>query len=203
MITMDNGVLTTGRVSEDDRPSRMAILVNAARAGKTDAIGDLVTELTPMLWHVARATGLGTADAEDVVQSVWLALLGHLDTIRSPEALTSWLVTTTRREAWRVRAAGRRQLPVDREWFTAIPDDSETDAVDNVIMADEHRALWMAFRSLPDRCQRLLRIVAYVQRPDYDEIAAMLGMPRGSVGPNRGRCLDKLRSALNAAGDRK
>lgn len=195
-----NGVLSPGQVSGDDRRAHIASLVNAARDGQQDAVGELVTELTPMLWHTARATGLSALDAEDVVQTVWLSLVSHLDAIRTPTALTSWLITTTRREAWRVRAASRRQLPAEYDWLMTIPD-SGARAEEHLILKEEQSELYGAFRSLPRKCQELLRIVAFVPRPDYDAVAASLGMPRGSVGPTRGRCLDKLRSALRAGGD--
>ena len=195
----DNGVLTANQVSEDDHYARIAGLVNDAKQGRREAVGELVPELSPMLWQVARASGLSSSDAEDVLQSVWLNLLAHLDAIRTPGSLTSWLITTTKREAWRVRAADRRQKPVDQEWLAAIPD-AGADSEQRLIMKDEQRELWEALRSLPGRCQKLLRIVAFVPRPDYDDVAARLGMPRGSVGPTRGRCLDKLRSALDGEG---
>ena len=192
-------MLTAKQVSEDDHYARIAGLVNDAKQGRREAVGELVPELSPLLWQVARASGLSSSDAEDVLQSVWLNLLAHLDAIRTPGSLTSWLITTTKREAWRVRAADRRQKPVDCEWLTAIPD-AGADSEQCLIMKDEQRELWAALRSLPWRCQELLRIVAFVPRPDYDEVAARLGMPRGSVGPTRGRCLDKLRSALDGEG---
>jgi RNA polymerase sigma factor (sigma-70 family) len=196
----DNGVLTTNQVSEDDHYARIAGLVNDAKQGRREAVGELVPELSPLLWQVARASGLSSSDAEDVLQSVWLNLLAHLDAIRTPGSLTSWLITTTKREAWRVRAADRRQKPVDYEWLTAIPD-TGADSEQRLIMKDEQRELWEALSGLPGRCQKLLRIVAFVPRPDYDDVAARLGMPRGSVGPTRGRCLEKLRSALDGEGD--
>jgi DNA-directed RNA polymerase specialized sigma24 family protein len=65
------------------------------------------------------------------------------------------------------------------------------------MVAEEQRALWAALRTLDPRCQALLRIVAFVPRPDYDLVAERLGMRRGSVGPTRLRCLDKLRLALH------
>lgn len=193
-------MLTADQVGEDDQRARIAGLVNDAKQGRREAVGELVSELSPLLWQVARASGLSSSDAEDVLQSVWLNLLANLDAIRTPGSLTSWLITATRRQAWRVRAADRRQKPVDYEWLTAIPD-AGADSEQRLIMKDEQRELWEALGSLPGRCQKLLRIVAFVPRPDYDDIAVRLGMPRGSVGPTRGRCLDKLRSALDGALD--
>ena len=101
----------------------MASLMGAARQGSEDALGQIVTELSPLLWQVARAAGLSSGDAEDVLQTVWMRLVAHLERIHDATALTAWLVTTTKREAWRVRAAGRRQVPADQESFAELPDE--------------------------------------------------------------------------------
>ncbi len=186
--------------TQPDRGTRFEVLVEAARRGREDAIGQIVTELSPLLWQVARAAGLSTRDAEDVLQTVWLRLLTHLDDIHTSAALTAWLVTTTRREAWRVRGIGRRQLPADQDWLAAIPDE-RPDAEDLAVAADLRNELWAALRQLPAQCQELLRIVAFVPRPDYDVVAAQLGMPRGSIGPTRGRCLAKLRALLASSAE--
>lgn len=192
---MDNRMPVPARASQQDRGTRIAGLVSAARQGDEDAVGQIVTELSPMLWQVARAAGLSCGDAEDVLQTVWLRLLNHLDTIHTSAALTGWLVTTTKREAWRVRAAGRRQLPARQELFAALPDRGPG-SEDQVIIDDQRRALWSAISALSPRCQELLRIVAFVPRPDYPAVAVKLGMATGSVGPTRGRCLAKLRDLL-------
>jgi RNA polymerase sigma factor (sigma-70 family) len=184
-----------------DRTDRIASMLSATREGSEAALGDIITELTPMLWQVARATGLSRQDAEDVLQTVWTRLLSHLDGIRDARALIPWLVVTTRREAWRQRAAGRRQLPAEASWFAALPD-AGPGSEDQIISADQDRALWSAFAQLSPRCQELLRIVAFVPRPDYQAVAAELGMPRGSIGPTRGRCLAKLRVLLGDSSDR-
>jgi RNA polymerase sigma factor (sigma-70 family) len=186
-------------VNAGDHGSRVEGLMRAAQDGSEEAFGELVAELTSTLWHVARATGLSTPDAEDVVQTTWLSLVSHLKTIHTPAALKSWLVTTTRREAWRVRAAQLRQLPADQDWLMTIPD-QDAGSEDRLVMEQEMRELRTAFLTLPARCQELLRIVAFVARPDYDEVAAKLGMARGSIGPTRGRCLEKLRMALYPEG---
>jgi RNA polymerase sigma factor (sigma-70 family) len=186
--------------AQPDRGRWLEILVDAARGGREDAIDQVVTELSPLLWQVARAAGLSTSDAEDVLQTVWLRLLTHLDDIRTASALTAWLVTTTRREAWRIRGTGRRQLPADQDWLDAIPDQGPG-AEDLAVTADLRRELWAALGQLPPLCQELLRIVAFVPRPDYDVVAAELGMARGSIGPTRGRCLAKLRAILASSAE--
>jgi RNA polymerase sigma factor (sigma-70 family) len=195
----DSGVLVVDLVNADEHGSRVAGLMRAAQDGSEEAFGELVAELTSTLWHVARATGLSRPDAEDVVQTTWLSLVSHLKTIHTPAGLKSWLVTTTKREAWRVRAAELRQLPADQDWLTMIPDQA-AGSEERLVMEQEMRDLRTAFLTLSARCQELLRIVAFVTRPDYDEVAAKLGMPRGSVGPTRGRCLEKLRVALYSEG---
>jgi RNA polymerase sigma factor (sigma-70 family) len=187
----------TAAATPPDRSARMASLLDAARGGNENALGQIVTEVSPLLWQVARAAGLSSGDAEDVLQTVWLRLISHLDDIRSPSALTAWLVVTTRRESWRVRAAGRKQLPADQEWLSTLPDETPG-SEEQAIVDDQRRALWDAIGQLSPRCQELLRIVAFVSRPDYATVAAALGIPRGSVGPTRGRCLAKLRDSLAA-----
>jgi RNA polymerase sigma factor (sigma-70 family) len=183
------------RAGQQDRGERMAELLDAARGGSDDALSKIVTEHSPLLWHVARAAGLSSGDAEDVMQTVWLRLLAHLDDIRTSTALTGWLVVTTRREAWRVRAAGRKQVPAGSEALDTLPDQG-TGPQEQVLIDDQRRTMWVAIAQLSERCQELLRVVAFVPRPDYSAVAAELGMPIGSVGPTRGRCLAKLRVLL-------
>ncbi len=193
---MDDREPVTTQAGQPDRNARVAELVRAARQGSEDALGQIVTELSPLLWHVARAAGLSSGGAEDVLQTVWMRLVTHLDDIHTSAALTGWLVTTTRREAWRVRAAERRELPADQELLAEVPDHGPG-SEEQVIMDDQRRALWVAIGRLSARCQELLRIIAFAPRPDYAAVAAELGMPIGSVGPTRGRCLAKLRALLD------
>lgn len=192
---MEDHPPATVPASRPDRGVRITRLMIAARDGSEDALGQIVTELSPLLWQVARAAGLSSGDAEDVLQTVWLRLLSHLGGIRSPSALTAWLVTTTKREAWRVRNAGRRQMPTDQDWLADLPDPGPG-SEEQVVVDDDRRTLWTAIGQLDRRCQELLRIIAFVPRPDYAAVAAELGMPVGSIGPTRGRCLAKLRAVL-------
>lgn len=152
--------------------------------------------MTPLLWHIARTEGLPAGQVPDVVQTVWLELLRRMREIRSPQALTAWLTTTTRREAWRVQRRSRRHADVDADLET-LPDPAPA-ATDQIVTRERNQVLMDHFRNLSQRCQALLRIVAEVDRPDYDVVAKALGMPKGSIGPTRGRCLARLREMLLA-----
>jgi RNA polymerase sigma factor (sigma-70 family) len=192
---MDEPRHVTVRANQASRTARLANLLSAARTGSEDALGQIVNELSPLLWQVARSAGLAQGDAEDVLQTVWMRLITHLDGIHDASALTGWLVTTTKREAWRVRAAGRKQLPADQDVFTDLPDQGPG-SEEQVILDDQRKALWVAIGQLSRRCQELLRIIAFAPRADYAAVAAALGMRVGSIGPTRGRCLAKLRALL-------
>jgi RNA polymerase sigma factor (sigma-70 family) len=167
----------------------------AYRAGDNDALESLVQSLTPLLWHIVRAYGLDTATAEDVVQNTWLTLVRKADTVTEPQAVLRWLTVTARRDAWRAaRANGRVDLTDDTTRLdvrTPVPSPEE-----QVVRTADERALWFAVGKLNERCQRLLRIIAFHDRPDYSALSSELGMPIGSIGPTRGRCLDKLRAEL-------
>ena len=169
------------------------------RAGAPGAMDRLVTVMTPVLWHVARASGLSEAAAQDVVQTTWVALVQHADAVADPQAVSAWLTTTARREAWRVSRGTRAAVTVSDEVLDRVPDDRGS-AEEVAVVHDEEDRLWACLHRLPERCRRLLRIVAFEERPDYARIATDLGMPVGSIGPTRGRCLAKLRDALSAAG---
>jgi RNA polymerase sigma factor (sigma-70 family) len=180
-----------------DRAARLADSLARGRLGDSRALDDVVRELNPLLWHVARAQGLTREEAADVVQTTWLELLRRLHEIRSPQALTAWLVTTTRRQAWQVRTRARRRAADGSDGLDAV-EDATADVPELVAATERRRVLWRHLQQLSERCRTLLRIVAFVDRPDYTEVSEALGMPRGSIGPTRGRCLAKLRAVLLA-----
>lgn len=160
-----------------------------------DGLDGLVRVMTPVLWHVVRSYRLPQDSAEDVIQTTWLALVRRRDAIDDPVAVGGWLTTTARREAWRVSTSINKAMPVeDEEIAFRLPKQRSAESV--AVEADERERLWQVVDSLPERCQRLLRIVAFENRPDYTAVAEVLSMPVGSIGPTRGRCLAKLRVAL-------
>jgi RNA polymerase sigma factor (sigma-70 family) len=169
------------------------------RRGDARAMDALVRLMTPVLWHVVRAYGLERSLAEDVVQTTWLTLVRSQASIVDERAVAGWLTTCARREAWRVGKAHARTLPTeDVELEPQLP--VQESAERTAQAADRDARLWRAVRGLEERCRRLLRVIAFEERPDYAKIARDLSMPVGSIGPTRQRCLAKLRTALNADG---
>ena len=173
-----------------------ALFVRWRESGDSRALDDLVRLLTPVLWHVVRAYGLRRETAEDVVQATWLAFVRKHESIVDPDAVSAWLTMTARREAWRTsKVDGRADPTADETLELRMPPTAtaEEQAVGNL----EANRLWLAVADLDERCRRLLRIVAFDDRPDYRRIASDLHMPIGSIGPTRQRCLGKLRARLD------
>ena len=175
--------------------SRAATLFVRFRDGQEPAMGELVTLLTPILWHTVRAQRLEREAAEDVVQSTWLALVRNTGSIADPQAVLAWLIGTAKRESWRVAKRSDRVEPKDFEDDEVViaPRDLPEE---RVLRSDSDNRLWQHVAQLPQRCQSLLRVIAFADRPDYAAVAKALGMPIGSIGPTRGRCLAKLRLQL-------
>lgn len=180
---------------------RAALAVTAYRDGDQEPLAALVSAMTPLLWRTVRSQGVDAERAEDIVQNVWLTLVRDIETIRDPHATLQWLLVTARRAAWRaVRRTRDDQVRQDQvaeatEWLAA-PDEQAPEAV--VSRDERDRVLWQHVRDLPARCRVLLSLVAMVDRPDYAVVSRTLGMPVGSIGPTRGRCLAKLRLALSS-----
>ncbi|MGN9907697.1 RNA polymerase sigma factor [Phytohabitans sp. LJ34] len=184
-------------VNRADRTAWLAACLDRARVGDQTALNDIVMVLNPLLWRVVRDQGLGVEEAADVVQTTWMEFLRRMDEIRSPQALAAWLVTAARREAWHVRGRARREMADPHTVLDEVPDPQLP--LDERLLSDERdRSLWRHLQQLTPRCRELLRIVAHVERPNYDAVAEALAMPRGSIGPTRGRCLAKLRELLLA-----
>ena len=178
---------------------RAAAAFAAYREGDRERMGALVDLLTPILWHTARGQRLDQATSEDVIQTAWIRLVEGAEAIAEPQAVLAWLITTVRRESWRVLKRDGRSIPVE-EFPETEPDGllAALDPAAEAMLREDQRVLWRAVSSLSERCQALLRIIAFIDRPDYGAVSEALGMPVGSIGPTRGRCLAKLRGQLAA-----
>ena len=180
--------------------SGMAEIVQQARQGDQLAWNEIVVRYSGLIWAITRTYRLARAQADDVAQTCWLRLVEHLDGIRDPEHVGSWLATTARRESLRVLRTAAREVPMPNE-VTAPLLDLEVESPELLaILSEQSTHLWRAFKQLPERCFRLLRMLLASPPPSYVEVAAALGVPIGSIGPTRMRCLKLLRERVETVG---
>lgn len=165
-------------------------LVARARAGDQEAWHEIVERYAPLVWSVCLRHRMAAADADDVGALVWLRLVERLDSLRDPAALPGWLATTTHNECvnlMRVRDRYADHSPDDD------PPDPGPTSDEWLLTQERHIALRAAFGELSEHCRRLLSLLFSDPPTPYGTISSTLGLPIGGIGPNRQRCLDKLR----------
>ena len=182
------------------------VLVRSAASGDKAAWAALVGRYSGLVWSIARAHRLSFADAEEVFQTTWLRLTENVSRLKEPERVGAWLATTARNESLKLIRLGTRTTTTDNPYLLDAASDGESP--EDVVLESEEaavrlrraRQLWSAFHLLPSRCQQLLRMLIASPPPSYTDIAAMLGMAIGSIGPTRARCLQQLRAVLTEPG---
>ena len=173
-------------------------LVSACRRGDQLAWEKLIRRYQRLIYAIPRRAGLDEDQAAEIFQDVFTTLFQKLNDIEEPERLQAWLVTTARRKTWRSISKAHDQ-PADESAheFAAIPDNAPLPDEQLLILEEQHR-IRVALSSLDPRCKTLLEMLFYVSEPSsYADIAATLGIPEGSIGPTRARCLGKLLRLLD------
>lgn len=190
-----------GMVRESGGSGAANALLNRAAAGDEMAWQEVVLRNSDAVWATARINSANLADAEDVWQATWLLLAENLTRLRHGDALQAWLITTARRESWRLAKARRREAPASDSNVLAELADSGDTPEKAAMRSVANVRLGRAFTLLPPRCQKLLRVVAMAPETSYQQISSALGMKRGSIGPKKQRCLRMLRDRM-AGSDR-
>lgn len=187
----------TARTHADDE--EVARLVRAAASGERAAWDRIVQRYVALLWAIALRHGLNESDAADVVQTTWLRLLEHIDDVRDPTRVASWLATTAQREALRLVALRRRLVLNDDQAAFDGPDRLLPPIDEALIVREQAAAALRALDSLPPLWRSLVELLSQDPPPSYEKIGADLGLPIGSIGPTRGRCVRRLRAAVDLA----
>ena len=166
----------------------------AALAAGDDATWQVtVRRYTALLRSTARGVLRSDADVDEAVQRTWVLLLRNADRIEDPRCLPGWLATTARREALAVLRSQQRAVPTDDVADHLAPD--ERDLGTGLMSLELRRELHRAVDTLPDTQRRIVR--ALLREPaSYDALSQELGIPRGSLGPLRGRAVRALRAQL-------
>jgi RNA polymerase sigma factor (sigma-70 family) len=169
-------------------------LVTRAATGDQGAWHALVDRYAPMIWSICREHSLSDADARTIGRAVWLQLVSQLGTPSEPAALAGWLATTTWRECGKVQRAARELQTGGHALDAASVPDQQTGMAGPQLRAAERDAvLREAFTRLSPCCQRLIAMLTEDPPVPDAQISATLGIPVGTIGPRRSRCLDKLR----------
>jgi RNA polymerase sigma factor (sigma-70 family) len=168
-------------------------LVERALAGDESSWRELVDRFSGLVWKVLHTYDLSAHDREEAFGSTFYRLFEKLSTLRQPRALPKWLATTARNEANAVSRTRRRLVPTDQlPLREVLPGDHDRALLDDELLV----AVMAAFATLPPAGQALLRLLTAVPPLSYEEIAALLDVPVGSIGPTRQRYIKRLRSAL-------
>jgi RNA polymerase sigma factor (sigma-70 family) len=187
-------------VEQDPDDYSVARLVSRAAEGDRQAWERLVDQYARLIWSITGEFKFVQSDADDVAQTTWLRLLEHIDRIEYPDRIGSWLAATARNECLRTLAARKRVVlghddDDDLQNFAAHGPE-----IDERLLADERaQVVRDALTHLPRRWQKLLEMLMADPPLPYTEISDQLGLPIGSIGPTRGRCLARLRVLLQAS----
>jgi RNA polymerase sigma factor (sigma-70 family) len=192
----------TTQQEQSERPEVLDVgqLVRRAAEGDKRAWELLVDKFARLIWSITRDFKLGESDAADVSQATWLRLLEHIDRIEYPDRVGSWIAATARNECLRSLAARKRVvLAHDEVMLDSVPShDAEVD--EGLLAAERAEVVREAVSHLPHRWQQLLELLMSDPPASYAEISDRLGLPIGSIGPTRRRCLARLQVLLRSSG---
>lgn len=178
-------------------------LVKACLGGDSQAWEALILRYQRLIYSIPTRAGFSPVDAADIFQSVCLKLFEKLTTLRKQEKISSWLMTTTTRECWRIVEKRRRETQP-----SIYDQDYERDIVSRLAseepLADQRRIAFErqqivreAVEGLSERCRSLIKLLFYSkEEPSYSDIARQTKVPLNSIGPTRARCLQKLKRIL-------
>ncbi len=167
-------------------------LIARCRSGDESAWTVLVDRYAPLILSIPRRYGLGSAQCDDVFAEVCLILVRNLRSVRDVQALPQWLIRTTSRATWALARKERRELPPDLPPLTGAAPPEEF-----VALLEEEQQVRDALEQISARCRKLLELLYFAApTPSYDNVAKKLGVPRGSLGPTRRRCLDRMKKVL-------
>lgn len=190
-------------MSENVRLSDAALIAKCL-AQEADAWEVLIRRYQRLIASIAVKYRLSPEDASDVLQSVFMHLFQQLPELRQQEKLSSWLITVTVRECWKLK---RRQQPVEslddpaQQQIQQWADDTHLKLDQSLLEIEQQHRIRHALEQLSEQCRKLLEELFYREETaSYADISRRLGLPVASIGPTRARCLEKLRLGLKKLG---
>jgi RNA polymerase sigma factor (sigma-70 family) len=180
-----------------------AELIGAARKGDETAWEEIVERYQSLINAISRRHRLAPSDAHDVSQHVWMQLVDHVDKLRDPRALPGWIAATATHRCYEISRAHKRSVTVDPLAIGSFDlvdtaakrtnGDGRSDIDDDLLRAEQRSAVKQGLAELTETQRQLLLLLVADPPVPYSEIGRRLNLPTGSIGPTRGRLLEKLR----------
>lgn len=172
-------------------------LIEKCRQGQQDAWEQLFSRYERLVFSIALKYGLTRDDAVDIAQITFTTLVQHLDRLTPDSNLGGWLATVARRHTFHHLRKYKREFLGTEEDVAESHFLLNTPGSDAITYWDQVDWLNQGLDLLDERCRKLLLLLYFAEeKPAYEEVAAQLGLRLGSIGPIRGRCLDRLRTIL-------
>jgi RNA polymerase sigma factor (sigma-70 family) len=182
-------VRTKSPVKDEVMPTDAA-LVESCLKGDSASWEILIRRYKNLIYSVPIRYRFSLDDAADVFQTVCMILLKNLKTLKNIDSLSTWIYVTTRRQCWKTSKKTRNEVEL-QDFDVPVEKDLEGE---KLVLQHQVR---MAMEQLAARCKDLLSALYYSEPPlSYEEITRTLGIPYGSIGPTRARCLENLQKLL-------
>ncbi len=176
-------------------------LIRRCREGSAGAWRRVLNKYERLVYSIPLRLGLSRDDAADVAQITFTILIKRMDSLPEDSRLGPWLATVARRHTWRLLERNRRETvseSLDNMLLiqsAVLLGKRDADSIEHWELAE-----WLdaGLLKLSPRCRELL-LALYLQPEQYSyaEIVEHMGMPLGSIGPTRARCLKRLRQILD------
>jgi RNA polymerase sigma factor (sigma-70 family) len=198
----------TGRAPEPPDRSRGhssdELLIRRCLKGEQEAWSALIDKYKNLIYSIPIKLGMHQ-DAADIFQSVCVDLLTELPRLREHRALPKWLMQTCYHKCLSYQRAEKRLValePEGSESGAALPASTADELPEHmVVQVEQEQILRDAISELPEKCERMVRLLFFEIPPrPYEEVAGEMGMATGSIGAVRGRCLAHLKKQLEKRG---
>lgn len=179
-------------------------LIGRCLKGDQEAWAALIDKYKNLIYSIPVKLGMHQ-DAGDIFQSVCVDLISELARLREHRALPKWLMQTCYHKCLHYQRATNRLVelaPEGTDSDAALPASDSDELPEHILVQlEQEQILRDAISELPDKCERMVRLLFFEIPPrPYEIIAEELGMATGSIGAIRGRCLAYLKKHLEKKG---
>jgi RNA polymerase sigma-70 factor (ECF subfamily) len=166
-------------------------LIAAAVAGRSEAFGALVERYERAVYHLAMRTLRDSEEAKDATQEAFFKAYRALRSFRPGAKFSTWIFTITY-HACCDRIARRKRISPEE-----MPDKADPGAGPAELAERNDAAVRLreAVNGLPEKYRTVITLF-HLQGKQYEEIAAVLDLPMGTVKTHLFRAKELLRKAL-------